>query len=113
MDPRTPVELRRRAEAVRGAAAAASLRDPDRRLLTYLTEVLQGQAAPGRHAADAANLVDAYRHAKVFVTCDRRLLRRRDALAAVMPSLRILSPAELVDAYDAAAARDEDWRSEP
>jgi hypothetical protein len=110
LDPDAPVEVRRRIQEVRFASVPPPSVE-DERLSVRVRTLLQGNAAEGRHRKDAANLIEAYRHGPYFVTNDKRMLKLREDLAAIMPRLRVLKPSELLLAYDAWVARDDDWRT--
>jgi hypothetical protein len=64
--------------------------------------VLQGNARPGKHAADASHLSEAAETGcGYFITHDQRILDRREELHAVVPpSLNILSLEEFFEIYD-------------
>lgn len=64
--------------------------------------VLQGNAKPGAHAADASHLSEAAETGcAYFITHDKRMIERRDALAAVLPpTLQIVTLDEFFDVLD-------------
>lgn len=64
--------------------------------------ILQGNAKPGAHAADASHLSEAAETGcAYFITHDARILRKRDDLrTALPPSLQIVSLAEFFDILD-------------
>jgi hypothetical protein len=68
--------------------------------------VLQGNARPGKHAADASHLSEAAETGcGYFITHDYRILDRRKELHAVVPpSLNILSLEDFFEIYDRYAA---------
>lgn len=64
--------------------------------------ILQGNAAPGRHAADASHISEAAETGcAYFITNDRRILRKRDELESVLPpTLAIVDLQEFFDILD-------------
>jgi hypothetical protein len=67
-----------------------------------VAEILQGNARPGKHAADAAHLSEASETGcSYFVTHDRRILRKCSELRAVLPpNLWIVSLEEFFGIFD-------------
>lgn len=67
-----------------------------------VTTILQGNAKPGAHAADASHLSEAAETGcGYFITLDDRILKKRDDLAAVLPpSLQIVTLEEFFAIYD-------------
>lgn len=70
--------------------------------LAKVTAILQGEAKPDKHKADAHHLFEAAKYGGgYFVTEDGRILGRRKELQHVLGSaLRILSLREFLDEYD-------------
>ena len=64
--------------------------------------VLQGNAQPGRHAADASHLSEAVEYgACYFITRDERILKKRAEIYAVTPpTLQIVTVDEFLAIYD-------------
>ena len=64
--------------------------------------ILQGNAKPGRHAADASHLSEAAETGcAYFITHDKRILDKRGDLDAELPpSLRIVTLAEFMEIFD-------------
>jgi hypothetical protein len=64
--------------------------------------ILQGNAGPGKHAADASHLSEAAETGcAYFITHDKRVLSRRDALSEVLPpSLTIVTLEEFFEIFD-------------
>lgn len=64
--------------------------------------ILQGNARPGKHAADASHLSEAAEiGCGYFITHDKRMLDRRRELHAVLPpSLNIVSLEEFLEIFD-------------
>jgi hypothetical protein len=64
--------------------------------LRRVQAILQGNAKPGRHSADADHLFEAAKYGGYFVTNDRRMLDKRGELAEILPpSLNIVTIEEL------------------
>jgi hypothetical protein len=65
-------------------------------------QILQGNAQPGTHAADASHLSEAAETGcGYFITHDKRILKKRAALHAVLPpSLTIVTLTEFFDILD-------------
>lgn len=70
--------------------------------------ILQGNAAPGRHAADASHLSEAAETGcAYFITNDRRILRKRHELEGVLPpTLTIVDLQEFFEIFDDFATGD-------
>lgn len=64
--------------------------------------IVQGNAGPGKHAADASHLSEAAETGcAYFITHDKRILDKRDELrSALPPSLTIVTLAEFLGIYD-------------
>ncbi len=64
--------------------------------------ILQGNAKPGAHAADASHISEAAETGCCyFITEEKRILKKREELASVIPpSLEILSLSEFFEIYD-------------
>jgi len=67
-----------------------------------VAEFLQGNAQPGTHADDASHLSEAAETGcSYFITHDRRILRKRHELRAVLPpNLWIVSLEEFFGIFD-------------
>ena len=76
----------------------ASQREERRRVAA----VLQGNAQPGKHAADASHLSEAAETGcAYFITHDNRILGKRDELRGVLPpSLSIVTLEEFFEVFD-------------
>lgn len=100
-NPRTPRQVQ---EAIRPEISLQTTRltlsQQDRRF--KLRIILQGNAAPGKHAADAIHLAEAAETGcAYFITNDRRILRKRSELARVLPpTLAIVDLQEFFDILD-------------
>jgi len=67
-----------------------------------VAEILQGNARPGTHAADASHLSEASESGcSYFVTHDQRILRKRTELRTVLPpNLWVVSREEFFRIFD-------------
>lgn len=85
------------------------LNESEKRQLHAIRAILQGNAKPGRHWADAGHVFEAVKYGGgYFITHDRRINKtRRQALDGVLPpNLLIVTPAEFLEIYDQYARRD-------
>jgi len=73
-----------------------------------LIAALQGNALPGKHAADAYHLAEAGKYGGYFITHDERILKKSGDLQNLLPpSLQIVTLErflEIVDDYESGAA---------
>ena len=70
--------------------------------------VLQGNAKPGKHAADAAHVFEAAKYCGYFITHDAQILKRAAPFCELPQSLSIVTLArflEIFDEYEVAALR--------
>jgi len=77
--------------------------DAERRQFTRIHAILQGNAAPGKHAADARHVFEAAKYGgDYFITHDRRInqTKRRELQVVLPPSLRIVTLIEFLAIYD-------------
>jgi hypothetical protein len=67
--------------------------------------ILQGNARPGKHAADASHISEsAETGCGYFITHDRRILDKREELQAILPpTLNIVSLEEFFEIFDSYA----------
>jgi predicted nucleic acid-binding protein len=80
---------------------------PDQRAARQkVRAILQGNAKPGAHAADASHLSEAAETGcGYFITHDKRMLKKRTELHAVLPpSLNIVTLEEFLEIFDAYGA---------
>jgi predicted nucleic acid-binding protein len=62
---------------------------------------LQGNAKPGKHAADAQHLAEAAKYCRYFITHDDRILSRSQGLGTLLPpSLHVVTLAAFFDIFD-------------
>jgi len=98
-------------QTLRGVQAAAlpkifnlrpGLIDTQRVQRQRVQAILQGNARPGAHAADASHLSEAEETGcGYFITHDKRILNKRDELHAVLPpSLNIVTLEEFFEIFD-------------
>jgi hypothetical protein len=68
----------------------------------HVARILQGNAQPSTHVADASHLSEASETGcSYFITHDRRVLRKRDELHAVLPpNLWIVTLQEFLEIFD-------------
>ena len=63
--------------------------------------IIQGNARPGKHDADASHLSEAAETGcTYFITHDNRILGKRRQLASVLPTLTIVTLAEFFEIFD-------------
>ena len=72
-----------------------------------LATALQGNAAPGKHAADAYHLAEAAKYGGYVITHDERVLKKSGTLQDLLPpSLQVVTLKrflEIFDEYEAAS----------
>jgi hypothetical protein len=82
------------------------LTDQERANRRKIEAALQGNAKPGKHAADAAHVFEAGKYCGYFITHDERILKRAGSYRELPPSFKIVTLArflEIFDDYEAAA----------
>jgi hypothetical protein len=71
--------------------------------------ILQGNAKPGKHDADASHLAEAAKYGGYFITHDQRILSKLPELRQIIaPHLQIVSLADFLAIYDHYLAQDAD-----
>jgi hypothetical protein len=61
----------------------------------------QGNAKPGKHAADTQHLSEAAKYCCYFITHDTRILTRSQGLDALLPpSLQVVTLATFLEIFD-------------
>lgn len=95
--PATPAKIKARA-AEFVYTIETPLTPPEEKRLGEITAILQGNATPGRHDADAKHVFVATKYGTYFVTVDGRILKRRDALQRVSGAI-ILTPSQWLHTY--------------
>ncbi len=84
---------------------ATELTSGEQRLRAAIAAELQGNAKPGKHAADAAHLAEACKYGGYFITHDDRILKRAGNLATLLPpSLQVVTLSQFLAIYDQFAA---------
>jgi hypothetical protein len=104
--PRTPAHVRQ-AALPQIFSYRVELTDSERELYRRIRAILQGNATPGKHDADARHVAEAAKYgAGYFITHDHRINRtKRASLEAVLPpSLWIVTLAEFLAIHDRYAA---------
>ncbi len=99
--PRTPANVQA-AVLPRIFNLRPGLNDSQLRERRLVAAVLQGNAQPGKHAADASHLSEAAETGcAYFITHDKRLIKMRDELRGLLPpSLAIVSLEEFLQIVD-------------
>jgi hypothetical protein len=98
--PATPASVR---QAAVGAIYTINtgLTQDERRRRQAIARALQGNAQPGRHAADAEHLAEAAKYGGYFITHDERVLKRSHGLSDLLgPALRVVTLADFLQIYD-------------
>jgi hypothetical protein len=66
-----------------------------------IAAALQGNAKPGKHAADAGHLSEAAKYGGYFITHDNRILTRSQGLDTLLPpSLQVVTLATFLEIFD-------------
>ncbi len=95
-----------RVQEIAGAqifAVPLELDDSQQKLLTRIRTILQGNAKPGKHDADAHHVFEATKHGGgYFITHDVRInkTKRTDLEKVLPPSLWIVTLTEFLTIYD-------------
>lgn len=75
--------------------------------LANIRRILQGNAEPGKHAADAEHLFEASKYGGgCFITHDQRMLKKRDELEPYIAPHKIVLLGEFLRIYDKFAAEE-------
>ncbi len=100
LDPSTPAH-KREAAFPKIFSIAVGLNSDEQRRHRIIEQELQGNAQPGKHAADADHLFEASKYGGYFITHDQRILKKAGALGEVLPpSLSVVTLAEFLAIYD-------------
>lgn len=100
LDPRTPAPIRA-AAAPMIFSYSVGLNSDEERKRRAIEQELQGNAAPGKHAADADHLFEAAKYCQYFITNDQRILVRAGNLRDVLPpSLNVVTLADFLEIFD-------------
>jgi hypothetical protein len=66
-----------------------------------LRDLMQGNAQPGKHRADADHIFEAGKYGGYFITHDGRALSRRKEIESVVgPHFRVVTLADFLSVYD-------------
>lgn len=106
-DPRTPAAVQ---EAILPLifTTPTGLTNQEQASRRKIEAVLQGNAKPGKHTADAEHVFEAAKYCGYFITHDERILKRVAPFHELPPSLSIVTLArflEICDEYEAAAVQ--------
>lgn len=108
MQPTTPAAARQ-SMGCQIFSLPVELNPDEKRELAAIKSVLQGNAKPGKHDADAEHLFEAGKYGGgYFITHDKRMIEtKRSELASVLPpSLHIVTLHEFLAIYDEFVGRD-------
>ena len=96
-DPRTPTGTKDDMAGI--YTIQTGLTSEEETIRAKLRDLLQGNAASGRHDADANHIFEAQKYGGgYFVTHDKRLLARKDKIANLIgPELRIVALRQFMD----------------
>jgi hypothetical protein len=98
-DPRTPRHVQDAIlPQIFTIPTGLTVQEQDRR--RKIEAVLQGNAKPGKHAADAAHVFEAAKYCGYFITHDERVLKRAGSYRELPPSLNIVTLARFLDIFD-------------
>ena len=85
-DPRTPSRTRMNMEGIYTIQTNRTPQEKD--VLLRLRKLMRGDAAPGRHEADAGHIFEASKYGGIyFVTHDQRILRKSSDIAGILGPL--------------------------
>jgi hypothetical protein len=104
-DPNTPAHVQE-AALPKIFTIGVGLNNDEQRRKRIIAAELQGNAAPGKHEADADHLFEAAKYGGYFITHDRRILTRAGRLADVLPpSLNVVTLVDFLEIFDDWEAR--------
>lgn len=100
-DPRTPAHVQK-AALPQFFSYQVGQNTAEQALQRQVRAILQGNATPGRHDADAQHVVEAAKYGGYFITHDRRInhTKRGELEAVLPPSLWIVTLAEFLALFD-------------
>lgn len=91
----TPADVKRRAAGLI-YSEPVQLTENERQLHRRVRSIVQGNAKPGKHDADAFHVVESDKHGGgYFLTNDTRLLKKASELAELL-QIQIVTPTELL-----------------
>ena len=103
-NPNTPAHVQDAAPKI--FTIDVGLNTAEQRRKRIIEAELQGNAKPGKHAADADHLFEAAKYGGYFITHDKRILDRADWLGEVLPpSLHVVTLADFLAIFDDWEAR--------
>lgn len=101
LDPRTPAHSRAAATSMI-FSYTVGLNSEEQRKRRLFEQQLHGNAAPGKHTADADHLFEAAKYCIYFITHDQRILTRSGRMRDLLPpSLTVVTLAEFFEIFDA------------
>lgn len=99
-NPRTPAHIRA-VTAPMIFSYSVGLNSGEQREHRLIEQELQGNAEPGKHAADADHLFEAAKYGGYFITHDRRILGRSSNMRNLLPpSLNVVTLASFLEIFD-------------
>jgi hypothetical protein len=99
-DLRTPAHIRA-ATTPMIFSYSLGLNSEEQRKRRLIEQELQGNAKPGKHAADADHLFEAAKYGGYFVTHDQRILGRSSNMRNLLPpSLNVVTLAGFLEIFD-------------
>jgi hypothetical protein len=102
-NPNTPADVQEATPKI--FTIGVGLNPEEQRRKRMIEAELQGNAKPGKHAADADHLFEAAKYGGYLITHDRRILTRAGRLGEVLPpSLNVVTLADFLAILD-------DWES--
>ena len=77
------------------------LNSEEQRRRRLIEQELQGNAQPGKHAADADHLFEAEKYCAYLITHDRRILDKASKMRSLLrPSLTVATLIEFLEIFD-------------
>lgn len=100
LDPRTPSHIQAAAAAMI-FTVPVGLNSDELNQLRLVERALQGNARPGKHAADADHLSQAAKYCGYFITHDNRLLDKASNIRSLLPpSLTVVTLVDFLKIFD-------------
>jgi hypothetical protein len=94
-NPNTPSHVRR-AAAIFGYTCKVPLTDEERRRHSDLVAAVKGDAEEKNIAPDLFHVCETAKYGGYFITCDKRLLARSDAIAGIV-QIDVVKPAVFIE----------------
>lgn len=98
-NPNTPAVVKRRA-ADFIYTMEVSLTSAEMKTHAAVRAIMRGNALSGQHNSDAFHLVEACKYGGYFVTLDKRILKKRGEVRAILPGFWAVRPQELVAIFN-------------